>query len=62
MSDLCTIPVTITVRIFARYFIISETISAYINMFGKLFDFIKNIMEKCFQIKLSLKNIDKYGI
>jgi hypothetical protein len=42
-----------TVRIFARYFIISEVISAYINIFGKLFDFIENTGEKYFQTKLS---------
>jgi hypothetical protein len=51
-----------TVQIFARYFIISEIIFVYINIFGKLFGLIENIVEKYFQTKLSWKYIYEYGI
>jgi hypothetical protein len=49
-------------RVYARYFITSEIIEAYTNMFNKLFGLIKSTVKNHGYDKLVWKYIYGYGI
>jgi hypothetical protein len=49
-------------RVYARYFIISEIIETYTNMFNKLFSLIKSTVKNYDYDKLVWKHIHGYDI
>jgi hypothetical protein len=54
--------ISLSVRVYARCFITSETTEAYTNMFSKLFGLIKSTVENHGHDKLVWKHIHGYGI